>query len=213
MIGRAGARFLAVVVVVTGARAVAADLPAAPATDRDTTDDLVTDDRAASFPDARFGPRYIIEDVVVRGNRKTAKSLLLRELAALGLAPGESVDASDARVETARYRLLALGYFLDVRLSVTRGTKRGGAVLVVEVDERGTLVVNELFPATSRATLFWGGADLAETNFLGRGINLGAGFVASTKPVVPDAHAGLGVRLHVGVPPLGGPSGERKSVV
>jgi outer membrane protein insertion porin family len=207
MIGRVGAPFLAVVVVVTGARAVAAELPASPATDRDTTDDLVTDDQAASFPDARFGPRYIIEDVVVRGNRKTAKSLLLRELAALGLAPGESVDASDARVETARYRLLALGYFLDVRLSVIRGTKRGGAVLVVEVDERGTLVINELFPATSRATLFWGGADLAETNLLGRGINLGAGFVASTKPIVADAHAGLGVRLHVGVPPLGGPSG------
>ena len=110
----------------------------------------------------------------------------------MGLAPGASVDASDARVEAARYRLLSLGYFLDVQLSVARGSKRGSVVLVVNVEERGTLVINELFPATSQATLFWGGADVSEMNFLGRGINLGAGFVVSTKPMVPDAHAGLG---------------------
>src|SRR5205807_773514 len=95
---------------------------------------------------------------------------------------------------------------------VTRGTRRGAVVLVVEVEERGTLVINEIFAATSAATLFWGGTDLAETNFLGRGINLGAGFVASTQPLVPDAHAGLGIRLHVGVPPLGGPNGLSLSV-
>ena len=49
-------------------------------------------------------------------------------------------------------------------------------------------------------------------NFLGRGINLGAGFVVSTKPLVPEAHAGLGLRLHVGVPPIGGPNGVGLSV-
>jgi outer membrane protein insertion porin family len=204
MIARTGAHFLAVALVAIGARALAADLPITGGADDDAGDE---DGEAAAFPDARFGPQYVIEDVLVRGNRKTEKSLIVRELATLGLAPGANVDASDARVETARYRLLALGYFLDVHLSVTRGAKRGGAVLVVEVEERGTLVINELFLATSEATLFWGGADLAETNFLGRGINLGAGFVGSTKPVVPDATAGLGVRLHVGVPPLGGPNG------
>ncbi len=210
MIARAGARLLAVVTVLAAARASAADaedLAPSPSLHGDAAEESPPDDDAASFPDARFGPRYVIEDVVVHGNRKTEKSLILRELAALNLAPGAAVDASDARVETARYRLLALGYFLDVRLSVTRGAKRGGAVLVVEVHERGTLVINELFPATSQATLFWGGADVSETNFLGRGINLGAGFVASTRPIVLDAHAGLGLRLRVGVPPLGGPNG------
>ena len=105
---------------------------------------------------------------------------------------GAAVDASDPRVEAVRYRLLALGYFLDVRLSVTRGASRGGVVLVVEVEERGTIVINELFPSTSAATAFWGGADVSETNFLGRGINLGGGFVASTTPVVPGAHAASG---------------------
>ena len=162
---------------------------------------------AVAFPDQRFGPRYVIDEVLVRGNHKTEKSIILAEVAALGLVQGAAVDASDPRVEAVRYRLLALGYFLDVRLSVTRGASRGGVVLVVDVEERGTIVINELFPSTSAATTFWGGADASETNFLGRGINLGAGFVASTTPVVPQAHRGLGMRLRTVVPPIGGPYG------
>ena len=129
---------------------------------------------------------------MVRGNRKTEKSIIVAEAAALGLVQGAAVDASDPRVEAVRYRLLALGYFVDVRLSVTRGASRGGVVLVVEVEERGTIVINELFPSTSAATAFWGGADISETNFLGRGINLGGGFVGSTTPVVAGATAASG---------------------
>jgi outer membrane protein insertion porin family len=162
---------------------------------------------AAAFPDQRFGPRYVIDEVLVRGNRKTEKSIIIAEVAALGLVQGAAVDASDPRVEAVRYRLLALGYFLDVRLSVMRGASRGGVVLVVEVEERGTIVINELFPSTSAATAFWGGADVSETNFLGRGINVGTGFVASTTPVVQGAHRGLGLRLRAVVPPIGGPYG------
>jgi len=149
----------------------------------------------------------LVDKGVVTGNRKTKTSLIVGELAVMGVAPGAAVGASDARVEAARYRLLSLGYFLDVQLSVTRGSKRGSVVLVVSVEERGTLVINELFLAHSEATLFWGGADVSETNFLGRGINLGAGFVASSKPIVTYAEAGLGLRLHLGVPPLGNPNG------
>jgi len=162
---------------------------------------------AVTFQDQRFGPRYVIDDVQIKGNHKTDKSIINAEVWALGLGQGASVDASDPRVEALRYRLLALGYFLDVRLSVTRGASRGGAVLVVEVEERGTIVINELFPSTSAATSFWGGADVSETNFLGRGINLGGGFVWSTTPVVPGATAGLGLRLRAAVPPVGGPYG------
>ena len=72
--------------------------------------------------DPSFGPRYTIERVAIRGNRKTEASLILGEI---GLRQGDTVSASDPRVEAARYRLLALGYFLDARLSVTRGAKRG----------------------------------------------------------------------------------------
>src|SRR3954466_4267550 len=68
------------------------------------------DASAAPFADAHFGPRYTIEAVVVRGNHKTATSLILAELSAIGLRQGKQVDASDPRVEAARYRLLTLGF-------------------------------------------------------------------------------------------------------
>jgi len=214
MLARAGARLVAVAILLAGARAAVA--AATPDSGAGTSAAAVgagpSAEDAVAFPDPRFGPRYVIEAVRVTGNRKTQTSLIVGELAVLGLGPGVSLDASDSRVEAARYRLLSLGYFLDVHLSVARGSKRGSVVLVVNVEERGTLVINELFPATSEATLFWGGADLSEMNFLGRGINLGGGFVVSTKPLVPEAHAGLGLRLHVGVPPLGGPDGVGLSV-
>ena len=214
MTARARRCLVTVAILLSGAYARAAESADTghPPAEGTTMDEGPSAADAAAFPDPRFGPRYVIEAVRIAGNRKTETSLIVGELAVIGLAPGAAVDASDSRVEAARYRLLSLGYFLDVHLSVARGSKRGSVVLVVNVEERGTLVINELFPATSEATLFWGGADVSEMNFLGRGINLGAGFVVSTKPLVPDAHAGLGLRLHVGVPPLGGPNGVGLSV-
>ena len=181
MLARAGARLLALAILLL-ARAGARSRQRQPMTPHDAGPSAAN---AVAFPDPRFGPRYVIEAVRIAGNRKTATSLIVGELAVMGLEPGVSLDASDSRVEAARYRLLSLGYFLDVHLSVTRGAKRGSVVLVVYVEERGTLVINELFPATSEATLFWGGADVSEMNFLGRGINLGGGFVVSTKPTRP----------------------------
>ena len=178
------------------ARAQAADQDPPPRTPAPLREDAAPDPSVPSF-EPGFGPRYLIEEIVVRGNRKTQTDLVLREI---GLGPGDEVSASDKRVEAARFRLLALGYFLDARLSLKRGSKRGGAVLLIEVEERGTIVVNELYPSTSAATAFWGGIDASETNFLGRGINLGAGFVASTTPKVPYAERGLGLRLHGSLP-------------
>jgi outer membrane protein insertion porin family len=217
MLARAGAGLVAVAILLAGARAAVAAPANAVGAGANDPGDLAgaaspSAAEAVEFTDPRFGPSYVIEAVRITGNHKTKTSLIVGELAVLGLGPGVSLDASDSRVEAARYRLLSLGYFLDVHLSVARGSKRGSVVLVVDVEERGTLVINELFPATSEATLFWGGADVSETNFLGRGINLGAGFVVSTKPIVPEAHAGLGLRLHIGVPPLGGPDGVGLSV-
>ena len=130
----------------------------------------------------------------------------------VGLGPGVSLDASDSRVEAARYRLLSLGYFLDVHLSVARGSKRGAVVLVVDVEERGTLVINELFPATSEATLFWGGADVSEMNFLGRGHQPGGRLRRLDQAAGPRSPRRPRVRLHVGIPPLGGPNGVGLSV-
>lgn len=195
----------------SAAPAIALSLPdEAPPPREDDDDESKAAVPAPEFVDSAFGPRYVIEEIVVRGNRKTKTPLILAEL---GLAPGDTVVASDPRVDAARFRLLALGHFVDARLSVERGKQRGSAVLLVEVEERGTFVINELYPSTSSATAFWGGADVSDTNFLGRGVNLGAGFVLSTKPIVVNAERGLGLRLHFTVPERQGPGGLAYSVV
>jgi len=41
------------------------------------------------------------------------------------LSPGDTVTADDTRVERARLRLLALGYFLDARLSMIKASAEG----------------------------------------------------------------------------------------
>lgn len=148
--------------------------------------------------EGEFGPRYLLEGVAVRGNRKTDDAVILGEL---GIARGDVVAAADPRVDAAQMRLLSLGYFLSVRLSLEKGQQRGRAVLVVEVQERGTLIVNAIHLGSSEATTLWGGLDLAETNFLGRGLSLGGGFVQSTRPEVVGAEPAFGFSARVAGPP------------
>jgi outer membrane protein insertion porin family len=149
--------------------------------------------------DVGGGIRYLVEAVLIQGNRKTDPGLINREL---GIAAGDVLTPDDARVRAAELRLLSLGYFLGVRLRLRRAQhQRGAVILIVEVEERGTTVLNALYLGTSEATLLWGGLDVSETNFLGRGITLGGGFVQSTTPTVPEAEAGHAFTLRAAGPP------------
>jgi hypothetical protein len=145
----------------------------------------------APLPDAmRFGGtvRYVVEAVEVRGNRKTDPAVILREL---GLGRGDVLTPDDPRVVAAELRLLSLGYFRAVSLSLKGiDRQRNTVALRVDVEERGTVILNALYLGTSEATLLWGGLDVSETNFLGRGMMIGGGVVASTTPTVPEAEAG-----------------------
>lgn len=130
------------------------------------------------------GPIYRIEAIEVHGNHKTRSHLVRR---ALLVRPGERLAVDDPAFELSRYRVLALGYFASVHLRLRKGATRGAAVLVVEVVERGTLVITDLFLGTSEATRAWGGLGLAERNLLGRGIELEGAFVLGTDPLVERA--------------------------
>ena len=149
-------------------------------------------------PDPSFEPSYTLEGIEVRGNHKTKTALILREV---GLHTGDVVSANDARVGLARLRLLALGFFLDVHLSLVKGAERGHASLVVEVEERGTIILDALYLGTSQATTVWGGLAVTERNLLGRGLSLGGGFVGSTRPQVEGAEPGFAGALRVAGPP------------
>jgi outer membrane protein assembly factor BamA len=137
-------------------------------------------------------PRYVIQRVEVRGNRRTAAQVVR---GAILIRAGESLSADDPRLEASRFRLLGLGLFAEVRLRFERGQARGLAILVVEVVERGTLVLNNLWFGTSRAVAGWGGVDLAETNFAGQGMTLGGAFFATSAPDMPGAHPQVAFRL------------------
>src|SRR5258706_78402 len=96
-----------------------------------------------------YGPRYRLEGIEVRGLQKTEPWVVLREL---GLSVGDEVAPTEPRVETARLRLLSLGLFLDVKFSLAKGVHRGGAVLTVTIEERGSIIINALHFGTSEAT-------------------------------------------------------------
>lgn len=128
----------------------------------------------AEAADASFGPVVVIERIVVDGNRSTAERLIRR---ALPVHEGDVLRAGDPRLGAAKYKVLALGYFREVDLSLSKGSARGKVVLSVHVVERGTVVLNLLQFGTSRASPWWLGADLTERNFLGTGVGVGGGLL------------------------------------
>jgi outer membrane protein insertion porin family len=125
--------------------------------------------------------RYVLEGIELRGNVRTAGRVILRYVK---FRAGDLLDVADPEVELTRYRLLGTGFFSRVELSLRKGSRRGAAVLVVEVVERNTLIVENLSAGVAadedtagnaRPISPFLGLQLAETNLAGTGITLGAG--------------------------------------
>jgi outer membrane protein assembly factor BamA len=128
-----------------------------------------------------FGPVLTIEAIAITGNHSTAERVIRR---ALPIAVGDVLRASDPRLATARWKVLALGFFREVKLELRRGQAHGGVVLAVTVEERGTVGLNRLWFGTSSTSSWWLGADLEERNFAGTGIGVGGGFVYAPRASV-----------------------------
>jgi outer membrane protein assembly factor BamA len=124
--------------------------------------------------DTDLGPLLYIERIDVDGNTATQDDVIRR---VLPIAPGDVLRASDKRLHSARFKVLALGFFRDVRLEIKKGSARGQVILIVNVVERGTIVLNRLWFGTNELSPYWLGADLSERNLLGLGITLGGGFI------------------------------------
>jgi outer membrane protein assembly factor BamA len=145
-------------------------------------------------------PRYRIERIEVRGNQRTAGAVVRGNIL---VRAGELLGADDPRLELSRFRLLGTGLFYDVRLRLERGHARGDAVVVVEVVERGTLIVHDLWWGTSRAVAGWGGVDLTDTNFIGRALQLGGAALVTAAPDMPGGRVQYALKLQLFVPRLG----------
>ncbi len=124
--------------------------------------------------------RYTLEGVEVRGNTRTRAQVVLRYVP---FKQGDVFDVDDREVELSRYRLLGTGFFRDVQFSLRKGSTRGLVVLVIDVVERNTIVVNDVRMGISadadtrgnrRPLTAYGAIDVAETNLLGTGITLGS---------------------------------------
>jgi outer membrane protein assembly factor BamA len=123
--------------------------------------------------------RYTLEAIQLRGNTRTERRVVLRYVP---FKPGDVFDVDDTEVELSRYRLLGTGFFRDVQFSLKKGSARGLVVLVIDVTERNTIVINDISmglaadarPDGSVRTLSgYAGLDVAETNLAGTGITLG----------------------------------------
>jgi outer membrane protein assembly factor BamA len=131
------------------------------------------------------GLRYTLEGVEVRGNRTTLARVVLRYVP---FHAGDPLDPNDRELELTRFRLLGTGFFRDVELSLRKGSRRGYVVLVVDVAERNTIVVDNVWLGLSadanpdgaaRPLTAYGGAAVSETNLAGTGITLGGAFAVA----------------------------------
>ena len=123
--------------------------------------------------------RYVLEGIAISGNERTRRPVILRFLP---FKRGDVLNVDDPRLELTRYRLLGTGFFRDVTLSLQKGSMRGHVVLHVNVVERNTIVVNNVWMGLSASAdtrgenshvSSFGGVDVAETNLFGSGITLG----------------------------------------
>lgn len=131
--------------------------------------------------EGRYRIRYTLEGVDIHGNTRTAARVILRYVR---FHAGDVLDVEDPELELTRYRLLGTGFFASVGLSLRKGTARGSATLVIDVVERNTFVVQDLWlgiaadedtAGNAKPLSAFTGVQIAETNLAGTGITLGAG--------------------------------------
>lgn len=125
-----------------------------------------------------------IERVVIVGREQVSERQVLTILEREGLVAGtDLLWPEDERVERVRDRLRATGYFKRVTLRVEPLPDTDDRVdLYVDVAERSTISIADIYLGSSRLTPFRGGIALTERNFLGRGVMLGGALIWGTQP-------------------------------
>jgi hypothetical protein len=123
--------------------------------------------------------RYVLEGIVVIGNTRTKASVIRKFIP---LKPGDFLDPESAELAGTEWTLMGTGWFDRVDLRLERGAERGYVVLVVEVKERNTIVIEQVVAGLSegvakttdrgRSLFPWFGFKITETNLAGRGIRL-----------------------------------------
>lgn len=143
----------------------------------------------------------------IRGRKQVSAKQVTEALAAENLVEGEQVLwPEDARIDRAVQRLAATGYFDQVAIRlVPVSDRRDQASLVVDLHERGSLVINDIHTAGSLLTPFSNGFDLMNRNLAGSSVHLGAGFVVGMRPQgVPDRRRQQAYKIYTELPAFAG---------
>ncbi len=113
------------------------------------------------------GSKVRIENIIVKGNKKTNDRVIRREVL---LKENELFDSF--KVQRSRERVYNLGFFKEVNVNVRPGSQDGYVNLVVEVEEQpsGTISLGGGYGTTTGFSIF---ADVAENNLLGNGQRVG----------------------------------------
>ncbi len=121
------------------------------------------------------GPKVTFERIEISGNTRTRDKVIRRELRVM---EGEPFTATGLR--KSKDRLNRLGYFEDVSISPTRGSKEDTMRLDVQVKERptGTFSVGAGYSSVDKLILM---GEISQRNFLGKGQTLSfKGILGST---------------------------------
>jgi len=127
-----------------------------------------------------------IERVAITGREQVSERQIKAVLEREGLVAGtELLWPEDERIDRARDRLRAMGYFKRVTLRVEPSPGQpDGVELYVDVVERSSVSISDIYLGSSELTPFHGGIALAERNFLGRGVLLGGALIWGAQPQV-----------------------------
>lgn len=122
---------------------------------------------------------YRLERIELRGSGMRSATVT----AYVPLSPGDTLNPDDPALEQARFQLIGTGFFESVKLSLERGSRRGWVVLVIDVKERNTLVVERVIAGLSRVVQNSGdehsparpylGLGVVERNLFGLGMGVG----------------------------------------
>ena len=146
-----------------------------------------------------------IESVQVEGYEQVSIKQIRTILRKEGLIKGAQIEwPSDDKIDAARSALRATGYFkrVTIRVEPIEGTI-DRVELVVDLEERSTIEISNLYLGNSRMTPFRGGASMAERNFLGAGVHVGGSLIWSTLPTIEKSRRQQSYKVFAEAPRLG----------
>ncbi|KIG12901.1 surface antigen variable number repeat protein [Enhygromyxa salina] len=208
---------LALASITLGPSVAAAAPPVEPASERPSpadrsprparTDELPSSDDAGVPVEGPIERTVHIVALQIRGRKQVAAKQVTEALEAEGIVEGQQVFwPEDPRIDRAVQRLAATGYFDQVAIRLVPVSRNSdSASLVVDLHERGSLVVRQLSAASSLLTPFAGGFDLTERNLAGSRVHLGAAFVVGTRARgVADDQRQQAYEVHTELPVVAG---------